>query len=157
MSELERLIHVEGADQSGVVWQHKTVQLPGAVPEPGADDDHSIRIGGAHDVECLGEQTVPNLRRQVAVRLVLQFKEDLLRGILEVRRNLTPDREEPRSVPRRIVIEVLEVMEVNDDGEVGSQRYPPLLNLFYPRQGNFVAFIGNTGSRRLVRRPEIAS
>lgn len=33
-----------------------------------------------------------------------------------------------------------------------SQRYPlPGLNLFYPNKGNFIAFVGNVASRRLVR------
>jgi Zn-dependent M28 family amino/carboxypeptidase len=35
--------------------------------------------------------------------------------------------------------------------ERGSQRYPPLFSLFYPNRGNFIAFVGNLGSRRLVR------
>ncbi len=34
----------------------------------------------------------------------------------------------------------------------GSQHYPPPLNLFYPKQGNFIAFVGNLGSRALVTR-----
>lgn len=34
----------------------------------------------------------------------------------------------------------------------GSQRYPFPLNLFYPEQGNFIGFVGNLGSRALVRR-----
>jgi hypothetical protein len=34
----------------------------------------------------------------------------------------------------------------------GSQPYPPPLNLFYPDKGNFVAFVGNLGSRALVHR-----
>lgn len=34
----------------------------------------------------------------------------------------------------------------------GSQPYPPPLNLFYPDRGNFVAFVGNLGSRGLVHR-----
>jgi Zn-dependent M28 family amino/carboxypeptidase len=33
-----------------------------------------------------------------------------------------------------------------------TQRYPPPLNLVYPSQGNFIAFVGNLGSRSLVRR-----
>jgi hypothetical protein len=33
----------------------------------------------------------------------------------------------------------------------GSQKYPPLLNLFYPSKGNFITFVGNTKSRGLVR------
>lgn len=34
----------------------------------------------------------------------------------------------------------------------GSQHYPlPALNLFYPKSGNFIAFVGNVASRALVR------
>jgi hypothetical protein len=36
--------------------------------------------------------------------------------------------------------------------EVHSQRYPPPLGLLYPTTGNFVAFVGLTSSRSLVRR-----
>lgn len=35
---------------------------------------------------------------------------------------------------------------------IGSQKYPFPLNLFYPNQGNFIAFIGNLNSGDLVRR-----
>jgi hypothetical protein len=35
--------------------------------------------------------------------------------------------------------------------QVNSQKYPPILNLFYPNKGNFIAFVGNTASRKLVR------
>ena len=34
----------------------------------------------------------------------------------------------------------------------GTQRYPSPFFLFYPDTGNFVAFVSNLGSRRLVRR-----
>ncbi len=33
----------------------------------------------------------------------------------------------------------------------GSQGYPFPLNFFYPGTGNFIGFVGNTGSRQLVR------
>ena len=33
----------------------------------------------------------------------------------------------------------------------GSQNYPPLLHLFYPDRGDFVAFVANPASRSLVR------
>jgi len=36
--------------------------------------------------------------------------------------------------------------------DAGSQQYPPLFNLFYPRTGNFIAFVGNLRSRELVTR-----
>lgn len=34
----------------------------------------------------------------------------------------------------------------------GSQRYPPLFRLFYPNQGNFIAFVANLRSRKIMRR-----
>lgn len=34
----------------------------------------------------------------------------------------------------------------------GSQRYPPLLKSFYPDKGNFIAFVSNFRSRRILRR-----
>jgi Peptidase family M28 len=36
--------------------------------------------------------------------------------------------------------------------EEGTQAYPPPLSFFYPSRGDFVGFVGNTGSWRLVRR-----
>jgi Zn-dependent M28 family amino/carboxypeptidase len=36
--------------------------------------------------------------------------------------------------------------------EPGSQRYPPLFKYFYPDQGNFIAFVSNLRSRRLLHR-----
>jgi len=36
--------------------------------------------------------------------------------------------------------------------ERGSQKYPPPLSLFYPGRGDFIAFVGNLSSRKLVRR-----
>ncbi|KHD05675.2 aminopeptidase [Candidatus Thiomargarita nelsonii] len=35
--------------------------------------------------------------------------------------------------------------------EPGSQHYPALINFFYPDKGNFIAFVGNLSSRRLLR------
>jgi len=36
--------------------------------------------------------------------------------------------------------------------EKHSQRYPPPFNLFYPSQGNFIGFVGDTSARSLVRK-----
>jgi len=44
----------------------------------------------------------------------------------------------------------LESIGYYSDAE-GSQKYPPPLNMLYPSRGNFIAFIGNYGSRALVR------
>jgi hypothetical protein len=45
----------------------------------------------------------------------------------------------------------LETIGYFSDAE-GSQKYPPPLGLFYPSKGNFIAFVGNVGSRALVHR-----
>jgi Zn-dependent M28 family amino/carboxypeptidase len=36
--------------------------------------------------------------------------------------------------------------------EEGSQNYPPPFGIFYPSRGDFIAFVGNLSSRKLVRR-----
>jgi len=36
--------------------------------------------------------------------------------------------------------------------EPGSQRYPPVIGWFYPDRANFIAFVGDVGSRALVHR-----
>ena len=36
--------------------------------------------------------------------------------------------------------------------EIGYQKYPPLVSGLYPEEGNFIAFVGNLGSRSLTRR-----
>ena len=45
----------------------------------------------------------------------------------------------------------LEMLGYYDDAP-GSQRYPFPLGLFYPDQANFIAFVGDLGAARLVRR-----
>jgi Zn-dependent M28 family amino/carboxypeptidase len=45
----------------------------------------------------------------------------------------------------------LETIGFYSDAE-GSQSYPPPFSLFYPSRGNFIAFVGNVGSRGLVQR-----
>jgi Zn-dependent M28 family amino/carboxypeptidase len=45
----------------------------------------------------------------------------------------------------------LETIGFYSDSE-GSQSYPPPFSLFYPSKGNFIAFVGNVGSRHLVRK-----
>ena len=44
----------------------------------------------------------------------------------------------------------LETIGFYSDAE-GSQAYPPLLSLFYPNKANFIAFVGNLHSRKVVR------
>jgi Zn-dependent M28 family amino/carboxypeptidase len=45
----------------------------------------------------------------------------------------------------------LEMLGYYDDAP-GSQRYPPVVGWFYPDRANFIAFVGDLGAWRLVRR-----
>ncbi len=40
--------------------------------------------------------------------------------------------------------------------EPGTQRYPPLVGLFYPERANFIGFVSNLGSHALLRRAAVA-
>lgn len=44
----------------------------------------------------------------------------------------------------------LEMLGCYEDAP-GSQTYPPLLRWFYPKRGNFIAFVSNLASRRALR------
>lgn len=45
----------------------------------------------------------------------------------------------------------LEMLGAYSD-QPGSQRYPPFLGWFYPERANFIAFVSDLGSRRVLRR-----
>jgi hypothetical protein len=57
---------------------------------------------------------------------------------------------------RRDGVDVTAMLSIETIGyysdELGSQKYPAPLSLVYPNRGNFIAFVGNIGSRGLVRR-----
>ena len=42
------------------------------------------------------------------------------------------------------------------DNRPGSQRYPPGLGWFYPDRGDFIAFVSNLASRKVLRRTAAA-
>lgn len=59
--------------------------------------------------------------------------------------------QQARKLNENIVAAVsLETIGMYSDAE-GSQQYPAGFGLFYPSKGNFITFIGNVSSRRLVR------
>jgi Peptidase family M28 len=50
------------------------------------------------------------------------------------------------------VVAMLSLETIGDyQDEKGSQMYPPPFSLFYPSEGNFIAFVGNVSSGALVR------
>jgi Zn-dependent M28 family amino/carboxypeptidase len=72
------------------------------------------------------------------------FKTDGMGSVRYARRS----REQGENV---VAMLSLETIGYFDDRE-GSQKYPPPLGWFYPSRGDFIAFVGNTASRELVRR-----
>ena len=57
-----------------------------------------------------------------AVRLVAQLEMQLLRRVLEALRDLPPERDEPRTLPDRIGVERLVVVDIEDDRELPVER-----------------------------------
>jgi hypothetical protein len=68
------------------------------------------------------EDVVPQRGGQVAVGLVLQLEEDLLRSVPIVLGDLPPQSHEPLGVALRVGVERIEVVEVDDDGQVVGER-----------------------------------
>ena len=114
---------------------------------PGANDNAS---GVAAMLELAGHE----LRERSTARTLRfvafaneeppHFKKKHMGSLVYARRC----REQSENIVAMISLETLGYYS----DEPGSQRYPWPLASYYPSTGNFVAFIGNLGSRALVRR-----
>ncbi|TAK81683.1 MAG: M20/M25/M40 family metallo-hydrolase [Betaproteobacteria bacterium] len=115
--------------------------VPGS---PGADDNASGVAALIELVRLLGKEGLP-------IRFVAFANE-------EVAHLRTPDmgswswaeRAKERGEDVRAMLS-LEMLGYYDDA-LGSQHYPAPLRLFYPDRANFIAFVGDLGARRLVRK-----
>jgi Zn-dependent M28 family amino/carboxypeptidase len=161
-------------ESSGYRVEFQTYQLAGdifaniVVTRPGATYPEEIIVVGAHYDAVIGAPGANDNGSGVAALLELadRFKDaELPRSI----RFVAFVNEEPphymtgtmgsdvyaRHVARQkdniIAMYSLETIGYFRD-ETGSQRYPLPFNLFYPVTGNFIAFVGNLGSRHLVSR-----
>ncbi len=113
---------------------------------PGANDNASGAAAVVEIARLLWGKTYP-----LTVRFVLFaneeppfFKTDLMGSLVYARG--------ARQRGERIVgMLSLETIGYYSDAP-GSQYYPFPLNFFYPSAGNFIGFVGNTASRKLVRR-----
>ena len=112
---------------------------------PGADDNAS----GVAAVLDLA-QLLKNSKPEQTVRLVFfvneeppYFQTDKM-GSLVYARKL---REQNVDVTGMISVETIGYYS----DEEGSQRYPAGFGILYPYEGNFIGFVGNVGSRSLVR------
>ncbi len=112
---------------------------------PGANDNGS----GTAAALVLAARLAPE-RRQLPIRIVFFANEEKPyfaepgMGSLQHARGCKQRGEELRAMIS------LETMGFYSD-QAGSQRYPAPLSLLYPDRGNFIGFVGNLGSRSLVR------
>jgi len=123
----------------------------------GAHYDSVIGSPGAND-NATGVAAVIELGRLLAardlprtVRLVLFVNEEppfYLTGDMGSLRYAGRARERGDHIVAMLSLETLGCFS----DEEGSQQYPFPFSFFYPSRGNFIGFVGNLSSRRLVRR-----
>jgi hypothetical protein len=116
-----------------------------AAGAPGADDNAS---GVATTLELLkrfaGQRSRKTLRFVLFANEEAPYFQDSGMGSLSHARNV---RLRGDSVDAMLSLESLGYYS----DAPGSQRYPWPIGLFYPERGDFLAFVGNLGSRSLVR------
>jgi len=110
-------------------------------------DDNATGVAGVLELARLLQGS--KLRRTVRFVLFVNeeppyFQTDTM-GSLVYARQLRRDR-----IPVSAMIS-LEMLAFYSDAP-GSQKYPPILSLFYPSHGDFIGFVGNQESRDLVQR-----
>jgi len=113
---------------------------------PGANDNAS---GVAALIEIARSLAATPLARPV--RLVAFANEEPPFFLTEHMGSLVYAREAAASGLRIAGMLALETIGYYSDRE-GSQRYPPPFSLFYPSRGDFIGFVANLRSWRLVRR-----
>ena len=133
------------ADEIIVIGGHYDSVLVESLPCPGANDNAS----GAAATLALA-RAFAELTPQRTVRFVLFVNEEppffqnpFMGSWIYAKRC----RERDENI---VAMFSLETIGYYSD-ERGSQKYPFPLGLLYPSTGNFIAFVGNVGSRKLVR------
>lgn len=113
---------------------------------PGADDNASAVAALLALGRAFSEKRFPR-----TLRLVAFVNEEPPFFQTEDMGSLVYARECRRRGDNIVAMLALEMLGAYTDAP-GSQAYPPPLSWFYPDRGDFVAFVGDLGSRALVRR-----
>lgn len=148
-------------DVDGVVCQNLEIELrgsqrPNEIVVVGAHYDSAYSTAGADD-NASGTaallalaQTFAKKERARSLRFVAfsneeppHFQTDAMGSLRYARRS----RERGENI---VAMLSLESIAYYSDAP-GSQRYPFPLSFFYPSRGNFIAFVGNPGSRALTK------
>ena len=113
---------------------------------PGADDNASGVAGLLEIARALSAQRFPRTLRFIAFTNEEEpfYGSDLMGSRVSARRSV--ERQE-----NIVGMYALEMIGYYAD-EPGSQRYPSVVRHFYPTRGNFIAFVANLRSRRLLHR-----
>ena len=157
--EVERqLFQVEGvmvcnliAERRGTGTDAEEIVVIGAhydsIPGSPAANDNASGVAGVLEIARLLRQSTPKctLRFVVFVNEEPPFFQTDNMGSLRYARRC---RERGEKIVAMLSLETIGYY----DDERRSQRYPFPLSKFYPDTGNFVAFVGNLGSRSLTRR-----
>jgi hypothetical protein len=130
------------ADENVIVGAH----YDSAVGTPGADDNAT---GTAAVLELVRLMKGAGLRR--TVRFVLFANEEPPYFQTEEMGSLVYVDKLRREGIKVSAMLALEMLGCYSDKK-SSQHYPPLFGLLYPSEGNFVAFVGDEHSRKLVRK-----
>ena len=115
---------------------------------PGANDNATGTVGVIELARLLADLRAASSLR---IRLVLFVNEEPPYFKSELMGSLVYARRLKHSNEPVLGMFSLETLGFYSDEE-HSQRYPPPLGLLYPTTGNFVAFVGLTSSRALVRK-----
>lgn len=154
--EVQRF-EVRGATCGNVIAEMRGTSRPSDILVVGGHYDSVFGCPGANDNGTGAAATLALARRLAGaplgrtVRFVLftneeppHFQTDEMGSLVYARRC----RERNEDVVGMISLETMGCYSDED----GSQDYPPPVGLFYPSKGNFIAFVGNWGSRKIVRR-----
>lgn len=110
---------------------------------PGADDNASGTAAALSLARTFAKATPGRTLRFVFFTNEEYFREDLMGSLVYAK--LCRARVDN-------IVAMLSLETIGHFSEVsGSQKYPFPINLFYPATGNFLGFVGNVGSRSLVR------
>ncbi|OQY44072.1 MAG: hypothetical protein B6247_30735 [Candidatus Parabeggiatoa sp. nov. 2] len=112
---------------------------------PGANDNASGVAGVLEIARLLHEQKLSRTVRFVA--FVNEeppfFQTEAMGSFVYAKRSAT----KAENIVGMIALETIGYFR----DEPGSQQYPPPFSFFYPDKGNFIGFVGNLWSRRLLR------
>lgn len=146
---------VGAATCANVVTEKRGAARPDEIVVVGAHYDSALGAPGADD-DATGVAAVLALARELAktplartVRFVA-FTNEEAPYVWQPTMGSVVYAKECRAHGDRIVAMLsLETIGYFSDAK-GSQKYPAPLDHFYPSEGNFIAFVGNLGSRALV-------